>query len=329
MGNLVSLDLKLYFLFYQINRKKMKIFAPLLIAAANAETCSVCEETTVQTLSKDFATPKDPTNHFNQLNGCFLGGNQASQTTTCEGTCFALFFAYKGVDGNGETFYTQHAERGCKHTRKYLGKEVDFPSSTDCAQSNGCAITLTKENFGLGNQGTIKGVFYQSETQNTVSMSTTPNQNSPTFGSGQMELAPMKCLQYSSGASLTTDAACFNAANSVTGHCPDFRSTSCYSRTAWYTAPKESTTAEYKLAERGCSTLPADEAKNRKISYFIGEVPREPQVDFELEHREVIEEHCDSENCNDFKPTEKSTSGASVAAFSALTSLLIAMAFNN
>ena len=57
------------------------------------------------------------------------------------------------------------------------------------------------------------------------------------------------------------------------------------------------------------------------------EVPREPEVDYELERREITEEYCDTVNCNDFKPTEKSTSGA--AAFSALTSLLIALAFNN
>jgi len=306
----------------------MKLFAPLVIASANALTCSVCEETTVQMLSSDFATSKNPTAHLDQLNGCFQGGNGAPQVTQCEGTCFALFFAYKGVDGTGQTFYTQHAERGCKHTRKYLGKEVDFPSAVDCSENtNGCAITLTKENFGLGNQGSIKGVFFQSATQNTVTINTKPSNSSPTFGNSLIETAPMKCYQCSSGASLANDTSCFDATSAVSGHCPDFRSTSCFSRTSWYTAPKESSTAEYKMAERGCSTVPADEAKNRQISYFIGEVPREPEVDFELERREIVEEHCDTENCNDFKPAEKSTSGA--AAFSALTSLLIAMAFNN
>ncbi|CAG5110732.1 Oidioi.mRNA.OKI2018_I69.chr2.g5105.t1.cds [Oikopleura dioica] len=296
----------------------MKIFAPLLAASANAATCV--------TISKDFSTVKNPTGHLDALNGCY-GGGSGVETGTCDGTCFALFFTYKGLDGNGDTFYANHAERGCKKTIQIHGKDVEFPSATNCADtSNGCAITLTKDNYGLGNQGDIKGVYFQST--NAIAIGTKPGNGSPGFsGSDSVQNAPMQCLQCSSGLSLPSDARCFDGANAVKGHCSDFRSTSCFSRTSWYTAPKESTDAEYKMAERGCSTVPADEAKNRKISYFIGEVPREPEVDYELERREITEEYCDTVNCNDFKPTEKSTSGA--AAFSTLTSLLIALAFNN
>jgi hypothetical protein len=76
----------------------MKLFAALAIASANAISCSVCEETTVQTLSSDFTTVKNPIGHLSALNGCFQGGsNNGLPVGTCEGTCFALFFAYKGL----------------------------------------------------------------------------------------------------------------------------------------------------------------------------------------------------------------------------------------
>ena len=75
----------------------MKLFAPLAIVSANALSCPVCEETTVQTLSSDFTTSKNPIGHLSTLNGCFAGGNNAAQVEQCEGTCFALFFAYKGL----------------------------------------------------------------------------------------------------------------------------------------------------------------------------------------------------------------------------------------
>ena len=75
----------------------MKLFAPLVIASANALQCNVCEETTVQMLSSDFSSTEASLGHLDQINGCFNGNtNGGIQATTCEGTCYALFFAYKG-----------------------------------------------------------------------------------------------------------------------------------------------------------------------------------------------------------------------------------------